>query len=209
MTDDRDYTDRLVTAGGARWKRALNVQAPYRWNLRRLEPGRVLDVGCGIGRNLEHLDGDGVGVDTNPTSVDEARRRGLEAYTVDELTDGALEGEVFDSLLFAHVLEHMTRSEASSLLAAYLPYLRPAGGVIVIVPQEAGFASDATHVDFLDTDDVITLFEHNDITLDRSYSFPFPRVTGRWFRYNETIVTGIGPNRPDLGSSTRYPEGPE
>ena len=209
MTDDRDYTDRLVTAGGARWKRVLNVQAPYRWNLRRLEPGRVLDVGCGIGRNLEHLDGDGIGVDTNPTSIEEARRRGFEAYTVDELTNGALEGEEFDSLLFAHVLEHMTRAEASALLGAYLPYLRPGGAVIAIVPQEAGFASDATHVDFLDAEDVITLFEWNGIALDRSFSFPFPRATGRWFRYNETIVTGIGPSRPDPESPTRYPEGSE
>ena len=51
------------------WKKALNVQAPYRWNLRRQRLGRTLDVGCGIGRNLETLDPGSVGVDHNEHSV--------------------------------------------------------------------------------------------------------------------------------------------
>lgn len=190
MTDDREYTDRLIESGGARWKRMLNVQAPYGWNLRRLQPGRVLDVGCGIGRNLAHLGGNGVGVDTNPTSVEEARRRGFEAYTIDEVDGGILVGKRFDSLLFAHVLEHMARNEALDLVGAYLGYLRPGGQVIVIVPQEAGFASDETHVEFLDASDVEEILAEHGVVTSRSYSFPLPGPAGRWFRYNETIVVG-------------------
>ena len=49
-----------------------------------LSPRSVLDVGCGIGRNLHHLDGNGVGVDLNPHSVQVARQQGLTAYTTDE-----------------------------------------------------------------------------------------------------------------------------
>ena len=171
MTDDRDYTDRLVGSSGARWKRLLNVQAPYRWNLRRLHPGRTLDVGCGIGRNLDHLDGNGVGVDTNPTSVAEARRRGFEAHTVEEV---ACRGD--------------RRRDASTRCSSptcsntwsagrgggprrpeYLPIPpSPAGLVITIVPQEAGYASDATHVEFLDADDVASMYADQGVTASRS-----------------------------------------
>ena len=59
---------------------AAQRAGPYRWNLRRLRLGRVLDVGCGIGRNLQHLDADAVGVDHNQDSVTIARQRGLTAY---------------------------------------------------------------------------------------------------------------------------------
>ncbi len=49
-TRDAAYTTRLDELGGAAWKRYLDVQAPYRWNLSRLNLGFTLDVGCGIGR---------------------------------------------------------------------------------------------------------------------------------------------------------------
>ncbi|MGI9584480.1 MAG: class I SAM-dependent methyltransferase [Acidimicrobiia bacterium] len=190
MPHERDpYTERLKRVSGARWKQVLNVQAPYRWNLRRLNPGYVLDIGCGIGRNLIHLDRNGVGVDTSAASVAAARAQGCVAYTSTDFP-AAPEAEpgVFDSLLFAHVLEHMDRDQAASLVGEYLAYLKPGGCVIVIVPQEAGFATDTTHVNFLDTDDLHRMMSEVSLTVARSYSFPFPRPTGRVFAYNETVV---------------------
>jgi 2-polyprenyl-3-methyl-5-hydroxy-6-metoxy-1,4-benzoquinol methylase len=194
LTDPDPYTERLERLSSARWKNVLSVQAPYRWNLRRLEPGRVLDVGCGIGRNLLHLDGNGVGVDTSEASVDVARSRGCVAYTVEDFADSedAVAGG-FDSLLFAHVLEHMPLSDASDLVREYMPYITPGGQVIVIVPQEAGYATDDTHVNFLDSDDVADLMESCGIVGIRDYSFPFPRNLGKVFRYNETVVVGLVP----------------
>ena len=76
-TRDDSYTSRLLAGERAWWRRLFDVQAPYRWNLRRLELGFTLDVGCGIGRNLLHFEGRGVGIDHNPASVDVARSRGL------------------------------------------------------------------------------------------------------------------------------------
>ena len=185
---DQDYTKRLAAETNRWWKRLLDVQAPYRRHLRRVVEGRVLDVGCGIGRNLHHLDANGVGVDVNSHSVAMARESGLTAYTSDEfLTSPAAVGEGYDSLLFAHVLEHMSLEEASELVASYLPYLRAGGRVVIIVPQEAGFASDPTHVDFLDVGDLALIEERNDLRRERAYSFPFPRVVGRFFKYNETV----------------------
>ena len=166
----------------------LGVQAPYRRHIRRVVEGRVLDIGCGIGRNLHHLDGNGVGVDTNRHSIEVARQNGLTAYTAHEFPDGAHATEGgYDTLLFAHVLEHMSAEEASGLLASYLPYLRPGGKVVIIVPQEAGYRSDPTHLNFLDLDDLAGLEEGHGLIRESGYSFPLPRVAGRWFTHNETV----------------------
>ena len=200
MPTDRDptggieYTRRLSRLGDARWKRLIDAQAPYRWNVRRLALGRTLDVGCGVGRNLRHLDGAGVGVDTNPTSVQVCRGHGLAAYTAEEFgtSPDATPGS-FDALLFAHVLEHLGPADGSQLLGTYLPYLRPGGRVVIITPQERGFATDATHVHFLDFAATLRLVQAHGIEPIRQYSFPFPRPTGRIFPYNEFVTVGRRP----------------
>ena len=188
-TASDEYAQRLRRLEGARWKRALDVQRPYRWYLRRLQPGFVLDVGCGIGRNLAHLDGHGVGVDHNPASVATCRERGLTAFTADEFagTDHA-RPETFDALLCSHVVEHMTAAEARVLLAAYLPYVKAAGRVILVTPQERGFASDATHVEFADFAFLEALAADLGLVVDTRRSFPFPRTVGKVFAYNEFVV---------------------
>jgi SAM-dependent methyltransferase len=188
MTDDRDYTERLQTATGRGWKRLLNVQAPYRRHIRRVIEGKVLDVGCGIGRNLAHLDGNGVGIDTNPHSVEVARSQGLRAHRVGEFdaSDDAVMGG-YDSLLFAHVLEHMGFDQASDLVGSYLRFLRPGGRLVIIVPQEAGFRSDTTHVNFLDGEDLDRIEKAHSMTTEARYSFPLPRFAGRFFTHNELV----------------------
>lgn len=192
-TDAPAYAERLRTLEGARWKRWLDVQAPYRWNIRRLGLGRTLDVGCGLGRNLAHLGGAGVGVDHNPASVAVARERGLEAYTPEDFT--AAPGS-FDSLLLAHVVEHMPEPDALELLRTYLPYVRPGGKVVLITPQERGYATDATHVRFCGFDEVAALCVQAGLRVVTTYSFPFPRAAGRAFPYNEFVTLARVPGAP-------------
>lgn len=188
-TRDATYTERLTRLEGARWKRLLDVQAPYRWNLRRLGLGFTLDVGCGLGRNLVNLRGNGVGVDHNAESVRAASARGLTAYTPEEFlrSSYAIEGR-FDSLLLAHVAEHMREADAVSLLRSYLRYVRSGGRVVVICPQEKGYTTDPTHVRFLDLQAMRSLCEQVGTSVQRSYSFPFPRFAGKVFPYNEFVV---------------------
>ncbi len=192
---DQQYADRLVARGDVWWKRLLGAQVPYRWNLRRLHPGHVLDIGCGTGRNLEHLDGNGVGVDPNAAGVAIARDHGYVAYTPDQF-EAAPEAKPasFDTLLFAHVLEHLPSGEADQLVTRYLPYLRPGGRVILITPQESGYRSDHTHREFLDFAALTALASRCGLSTTRRYSFPFPRPTGRVFRYNEFVVVTSYPD---------------
>jgi SAM-dependent methyltransferase len=187
-TQDEAYAERLSTLSGSKWKRMLDVQRPYRWNMRRLHLGRVLDVGCGIGRNLGALPG-AVGVDHNPWSIEQARAQGYTAWTSDEwaaCTD-AVPG-TFDAMLLAHVLEHMGEQVADEVIRTYLPFLKPDATLVFICPQERGYDSDATHVRFLDLEDMARHAVAAGFTPIRLYSFPFPRGTGKYFTYNESVV---------------------
>jgi SAM-dependent methyltransferase len=191
-TNDKSYTEGLIHRQSAWWKQLLNVQLPYKWNIRSLKPGFVLDIGCGIGRNLLHLDGHGVGVDHNELSVTVCRERGLEAYTTEEfLKTSFYTEESFDSILLAHVAEHMTNNEFLSLLGSYLPLLKGGGKVIVITPQEYGYKTDGTHVEFVDFDAVVNTSNQLNLKVVKQYSFPFPRFAGKLFQYNEFVSVAI------------------
>jgi SAM-dependent methyltransferase len=189
-TDGSSYTARLTRLEGARWKQLLDVQAPYRWNLRRLVGERaVLDVGCGIGRNLANLVPGSVGVDHNKHSVAHCRGRGLTAYTPDEFRASPHAApRSFDGLLAAHLVEHMDRTAALEVIGSYLPSLRPGAVVVMITPQERGFASDETHVRFCGFDEVGELCTTLGLMPRSHSSFPLPRWAGRVFTYNEFVT---------------------
>lgn len=193
-TESEDYANRLVRLEGSWWKRLLPVQAPYRWNLRRYHLGRTLDVGCGVGRNLATLDRGSVGVDHNATSVRVACERGHTALTVEEFeaSDLARPGG-FDALLLAHVIEHLSPVAGRELMTAYLPYLRPGGRVLLICPQERGYASDPTHETFTTGEDLVTLARDVGLVAERWRSFPLPRRAGTAFVYNEFNVLATKP----------------
>jgi len=189
MDSDRAYAERLVRLQTARWKQVLGVQAPLAWNLRRLQPGFTLDIGCGIGRTLIHLRGHGVGIDVNEHCVRVARERGLAAFTPAgfEASEFNAPGR-FDSLLLAHVAEHLGEDRTVELIGRYTGVLRHPGQLILFTPQEAGFASDATHVEFVGFDGLARIAERLGFGEVRQYSFPFPRWAGRVFPYNEFVM---------------------
>lgn len=186
-TADADYAERLTHLQNKRWKKLLNVQAPYRANLRRMKLGRTLDVGCGNGRNLSYLPAGSVGVDHNPHLVAAARQRGCSAYPTEEFfADPALCAPgTFDAMLAAHLIEHLTPAEARTVIRSYLPLIRPGGRVVFITPQERGYASDPTHVAFTDQQALVELDRDLGLIPVKQYSFPLPRFTGKLFIYNE------------------------
>lgn len=210
LVDDAAYAEYLRREQCARWKRLIGSRLPYRWTIRRLRPGFTLEIGCGIGRYLRYLNGNGVGIDRNAEAVRIARDRGLTAFTTDEwVASPYARPETFDSLLAAHVLEHMSGAEARDLMATYLPYVRPGGKAILITPQERAFASDPTHVEFLDIPALEALCGDLGLVVERVYSFPFPRRFGTRFPGNEFVVVarhmpgGAGVAGPRLGINDR------
>lgn len=193
-TEGKDYTDRLEGLSNIWWKRLLNTQAPYHWKLRRADLGRTLEIGCGIGRLLAALPFGSMGVDHNPESVAHCRARGLDAMTTEEfLASEAFEPGRFDSLLMAHLLEHLTPADAAALVESYLPALRPGGKVLIICPQERGYASDSTHVTFFDGPALEDFCRSLGLQPSPWESFPFPRAAGTAFTYNEFYVLARKP----------------
>jgi SAM-dependent methyltransferase len=189
-TQDKAYTERLIRLQTVWWKRILPVQAPYRYNVRRLNLGKTIDIGCGIGRLLVALPEGSVGIDHNADFVQVVRSLGRPAYTVDEFPRSPeAKVESFDSMLLAHVIEHVDNEIADRILQTHLPYVRAGGRVHFITPQERGHASDPTHLDFVDFAALLDLAKRNGLTVERSYSFPFPRWMGKVFKYNEFHVT--------------------
>lgn len=189
-TGGADYAERMAALQGVWWKKALGVQLPYRWNVRRLLHGRqrILDVGCGNGRNLAHL-GRGVGVDHNPDLVAAARAQGLTAWTTHEWpTSPDAAPRSYDALLLAHVLEHLSVEDADGVVRGYLPYLKDDARLVLICPQERGYETDPTHIRFLDFADLDRSARSWGFVPAERRSFPLSRRSGTWFPYNEFVL---------------------
>jgi 2-polyprenyl-3-methyl-5-hydroxy-6-metoxy-1,4-benzoquinol methylase len=190
-TADESYT-RLQEGvdDGSGFLHGLRVKV-YRRHVRGLSKGRALDVGCGIGMNLRHLAEGSVGVDHNPTSIEVARRRGLTAYTTRDFLAGAGEEYkgAFDTLLVAHVLEHVEHETGVALVRDYLPYLKPAARIVILTPNDRHLKL-YSHIRFVDFKVVRQTFDEvGGIAVERTYGFPLPvTVAGSWRTINEFVT---------------------
>lgn len=74
-------------------------------------------------------------------------------------------------------------------LRRYLPYVAPGGLVVLICPQERGYASDPTHVQYTDLAGLRDIAGQLDLEVHTGQSFPLPRAAGKVFPYNEFLLT--------------------
>jgi hypothetical protein len=125
--------------------------------------------------------------------VKHARGLGLDAVTVEEFFSRGYPHESFDAVLLAHVLEHLDAVAGQELVTTYLPFLRPGGTLMLICPQERGFASDETHVRWATGEDLEAMCRQLGLLPERHKSFPLPRAAGRAFIYNEFSVRATKP----------------
>ena len=102
--------------------------------------GRILDVGCGTGKDLRLLrerGWDAYGVEFSPVAVDYAKRKYGLNVTLGDLSSARYESKFFDVVFFNHSLEHMydpleTLREAHRIL-------KPDGLLLIQIPNAGSF----------------------------------------------------------------------
>lgn len=145
--------------------------------LRGLQPGRILDVGCGLGWALSAL-------------PDEWEKYGTElelrcgrGYTHLGPNLAELPGHYFDAILCHHVIEHMDDPIAN--VAEMNRILKPGGHLVIATPDFASpcavrfgdnyrMLHDKTHVSLFTNESMHRLLRDKGFTIDR-VAFPFPQ----------------------------------
>ena len=99
---------------------------------------RLLDAGCGTGRNLAEFGrlGTAQGVDPSPQAIDFCRRRGLGGAQVAGIEALPFADAAFDLILATDVLEHVERDD---LAAAELRRVAAPGALLVVTVPAYGW----------------------------------------------------------------------
>ncbi len=100
-----------------------------------LPPGaRILDAGCGSGRNMVELARYGIvsGIELSPVSVEAARARGVGEVVAGSITETPFDDESFDLAVCLDVIEHLEDDRAA--LRELRRVVARGGALIVTVP---------------------------------------------------------------------------
>ncbi|PPU13343.1 hypothetical protein XacyCFBP2565_14885 [Xanthomonas arboricola pv. corylina] len=172
------------------------VRRAYLRSAQALLRGPTLDFGCGVGELLERLPKGSRGMEYNQATVRYCRERGLPVDHYDgESDDWSLRlltgGARFESMVISHVLEHLEQpQEVLRKLAAAARRLG-VRRILVVVPGQKGFASDATHRTFVDAEFLSRpeLLADAGFRLSRRRYYPGNmRVLGDWLPHHELQV---------------------
>ena len=97
------------------------------------EQGRVLDIGCGTGANMQALD-IGYGIDFSVAAVQFCRERGLYNTATASATSLPFADESFDAAISCDVLCHNSIREKTQMLRECARVLRPGALLILNLP---------------------------------------------------------------------------
>lgn len=150
--NDKDYAAEQIRRSQSKLRRF--IKRFYIEEALKSLAGPTLDVGCGAGQILERLPAGSVGLESNPNLVSFLNEKGLPCrhFILSEgfSTASLFKGQKFQSLILSHVLEHFPN--AMDLLREILEACgehRSLKQVLVIVPTERGYSTDATHQTFV------------------------------------------------------------
>ena len=99
------------------------------------KPLRILDVGCGTGLMLEHLQGRNqkpVGLDSHELSMIYCRKRGVERLTRGDVTRLPFADNSFDLIMALDMMEHVEDDRA--LLSEFHRVAAPGARIMLTVP---------------------------------------------------------------------------
>lgn len=109
---------------------------------------QILDVGCGVGENLEALRSQGfekiVGVDISDEMLAVIKKKGFSGLTPAEVKEGT---QKYDVILMSHVIEHLQYAELQKFMENYFSKLNSCGKLVVLTPVlYDAFYNDVDHI---------------------------------------------------------------
>ena len=129
------------------WEKATLIRMVKKCTGNNRNGKRLLDVGCGYGRNLlalKSLCETCIGVDINPEIVRTNNEKGFVCYTPEELSNNV---QKFDIILMSHVIEHFAPNDLLKFMDDYLDLLHPGGQLIIATPlMSSYFYDDFDHI---------------------------------------------------------------
>jgi SAM-dependent methyltransferase len=153
----------------------------------------VLDVGCGIGRNLKFLQSEGirgVGMDLSQYAVESSKQIRATGTHIPIRTSS------IDAVMAIHLVEHLHHDEVSAFLDECFRVLRKNGSLILITPNAISpvrlflrgrFFYDPTHIFFF-TPGMVKSFLRNAGFDQVSFVFKIPVTVRREKRLTDLIL---------------------
>ncbi|MCC4243209.1 class I SAM-dependent methyltransferase [Stappia indica] len=146
-------------------------------------PGRVVDIGCGLGELLEQIDPrhERIGLDPSEKAVETAAERSGAATVRGVLEPGRFEPASCDAFVAHHVIEHV--DDPVAFVRLVHEALRPGGLFVVGTPNFASAAArlfgerfrllhDPTHVSLFTDDSLMRLLRDSGFRI-ASVEYPF------------------------------------
>jgi len=153
--------------------------------------GRILDVGCGSGRNVrlyQAIGWDVYGVEPSPAASAHARSQGLKVVT-GTLLEARFEPSFFDAITMYQVLEHMPNPR--DVLHECHRILKPGGKLVVSVPNIECYDSSVFGAGWIPLEVPLHLYHFSMSTLGRLLTecgFHLERIKPQYLFYSSTWV---------------------
>ena len=170
------------------WHRAKRM---YALTLIRMvttrHPLRILDVGCGTGKNLEVFRalGSTEGIDISPEAIAFCHKRGIQKVRIGDATKTAYANNSFDGVLLFDIIEH---TEDEETVKEMYRIVKPGGFMILTVPAYTWLWSRwdevLHHKRRYTRDSLRTLLKHHGFCVLRiSYVYSFLVIPALCIRY--------------------------